>query len=91
MKYFEVIAYTPYCGENLYGYYEAEDEDELFESGKVDDLIADCVADWFDGSEYETYGFDSEEEFEEYYYSDSGATILEISKEDYEVAKRRGW
>lgn len=83
MKYFEVMAYTPYCGEHLYGYYAAESEADLIESGRTDDLIADCIAEWFDADEYETYGFDSPEEYEEYYHSDSGCEIHEITKEEY--------
>ena len=85
MKYFEVTAYTPYCGEELTGFFEAESEDELYESGKVDSLISDCVAEWFDADEYDTYNFDSVEDYEEYYYSDSGVHIREITKEEYDA------
>ena len=49
MKYFEVTASTPYCGEELTGFYMAESKTALYESGKVDDLIADCVAEWLVG------------------------------------------
>ncbi len=91
MKYFEVTATTPYCGEELTGFYAAESEFALRESGKLDRLIEDCVAEWFDADEYDTYGFDSPEDYEEYYYSDSGVEIREITKEEYDEAIAKGW
>lgn len=91
MKYFEVTATTPYCGEELTGYYMAESEEELVASGKVDDLIADCVSEFMDRSDYEEYGFDSEEEWEEYYFEGAGYEAREISFEEYKAAKERGW
>ena len=91
MKYFHLCSYTPYCGESLDAYVAAESKEKLCEDGIVDDLIADTVADFFDGDEYEIYGFDSPEEFEEYYYSDSGCEIREITKEEYDEYKGRGW
>ena len=81
MKYFEATASTPYCGEELTGFYMAESEDALRESGKLDELIDDCVAEWFDSDEYDTYGFDCPEDYEEYYYADSSVVIREITKE----------
>lgn len=91
MKYFEVTASTPYCGEELTGFYMAESKTALYESGKIDDLIADCVAEWFDSDDYETYGFDCAEDYEEYYYSDSTVEIREITKEEYDEAVAKGW
>ena len=91
MKYFEATACTPYCGEELTGFYMAESEDSLRESGKLDELIEDCVAEWFDSDEYDTYGFDSPEDYEEYYFADSGVTVREISKEEYDEAIAKGW
>lgn len=91
MKYFEVTATTPYCGEELTGFYAAESEFALRESGKLDRLIEDCVAEWFDADKYDTYGFDSPEDYEEYYYADSGVEIREISKEEYDEAIAKGW
>lgn len=91
MKYFEVTASTPYCGEELTGFYMAESEEKLRESGKLDELIDDCVAEWFDADEYDTYGFDSPEDYEEYYYSDSCVEVREISKEEYDEAIAKGW
>lgn len=91
MKYFEVTATTPYCGEELTGFYAAESEFALRESGKLDRLIEDCVAEWFDADEYDTYGFDSSEDYEEYYYCDSGVEIREITKDEYDEAIAKGW
>ena len=42
MKYFEATACTPYCGEELTGFYMAESEDSLRESGKLDELMNLC-------------------------------------------------
>ena len=91
MKYFELTAYTPYCGEELTEYHMAESEDKLVADGIVDDLIAGCVSSYMDSSDYEDYGFDSEEEFSDYYYEGSGVDIREISEEEYKEAKERGW
>lgn len=91
MKYFEVTATTPYCGEELTGYYQAASEAELYTSGRIDDLIADCIGEFMDPSDYEDYGFESAEDWEEYYMEGSGADIREISQEEYEAAKERGW
>ena len=91
MKYFELTAYTPYCGEELTEYHMSESEDKLVADGIVDDLIADCVSSYMDSSDYEDYGFDSEEEFSDYYYEGSGVDIREISEEEYKEAKERGW
>ena len=43
MKYFQMTAYTPYCGEELTSYEMAESEEELYTSGKADALIDDCI------------------------------------------------
>ena len=84
MKYFYVKIESPYVGEELDEYCTAETQDELYESGKIDELIRDNTMLWCDGGEYEMYGFDSYEDFEEYYISDSMVTIKEITKEEYE-------
>lgn len=89
MKYFEATAYTPYCGEELTGFFQDESEEALRESGKLDDLINDCIAEWFDSDEAETYGFNSIEEYEEYYRSDSDVTVREISFEEYMRRNKR--
>lgn len=91
MKYFEATAVTPYYGEELTGFYTAESEEKLLESGELDLLIEDCVAEWFNVDEYDTYGFISPEDYEEYYYCDSGVKVREISKEEYDEAIAKGW
>lgn len=91
MKYFEATAVTPYCGEELTGFYMAESEEKLRESGELDRLIEDCVAEWFDGDEFDTYGFACPEDYEEYYYADSGVEVREITKEEYDEAIAKGW
>lgn len=90
MKYFEAIAVTPYCGEEFTGFYMAESEEKLRESGELDRLIEDCVTEWFDADGYDTYGFVSPEDYEEYYYCNSGAKVREISKEEYDEAIAKG-
>ena len=89
MKYFEVTAYTPYCGEELTEYVEAADEEELYTSGKIDLLIDTCVSDHMDPSDWEIYDFESEEEFIEYYYAGSDVDIREISEEEYTMERGR--
>lgn len=91
MKYFELTAYTPYCGEELTEYMMAESEDQMTKDGILDDLISDCVSSYMDPSDYEDYGFESEEEWTEYYYEGSGVNIREITEEEYKEAKERGW
>lgn len=91
MKYFELTAYTPYCGEELTEYRIAESEDQMVKDGILDDLISDCVSSYMDSSDYEEYGFESEEEWTEYYYEGSGVDVREITEEEYKKAKERGW
>lgn len=91
MKYFEVTAYTPYCGEELTEYMQAQSEEELYTSGKIDDLIADCIDSFMDSSDYEDYGFESAEDWEEYYYEGAGANIQEITEEYYKQYVEKGW
>ena len=91
MKYFQMTAYTPYCGEELTSYEMAESEEELYTSGKVDALIDDCISSYMDSSDYEDYGFESEEEWDEYYREGSGVEIIEITKQSYEDYKESGY
>ena len=91
MKYFELTAYTPYCGEELTEYKIAESEEQMAKDGILDDLISDCVSSYMDPSDYEEYGFETEEEWTEYYYEGSGVDVREITEEEYKEAKERGW
>ena len=90
MKYFQMTAYTPYCGEELTSYEMAENEEELYTSGKADALIDDCINSYMDSSDYEDYGFESEEEWDEYYREGSSVEIIEITKQSYEDYKDSG-
>lgn len=89
MKYFRITAYTPYCGEELVAVAKAADEHELRSSGFPDEVVCDCAAEWFNGEDYETYGYESEEEYEEMFYQECGCEIEEITKEEYEEEKER--
>lgn len=91
MKYFELTAYTPYCDEELTEYMMAESEEQMAKDGILDDLISDCVSSYMDPSDYEEYGFESEEEWTEYYYEEAGVNVREITEEEYKEAKERGW
>lgn len=91
MKYFKATARTPYCGEELTDFFIAKSEEQLFESAELDYLIEDCVAKWFDGDEYDTYGFESPADYEEYYFSGSSVEVHEITKEEFDEAVAKGW
>ena len=91
MKYFQMTAYTPFCGEELTSYEMAENEEELYTSGKADALIDDCISSYMEPSDYEDYGFESEEEWDEYYREGSGVEIIEITKQSYEDYKESGY
>lgn len=90
MKYFKATARTLHRGEELTDFYVAESEKRLFESDELYYLIEDCVAKWFDGNKYKTYGFESPADYEEYYYSGSGVEVCEITKEEYDEAIVKG-
>lgn len=83
MKYFHLRAYTPYCGEELIAVAKGESEHEVIASGLPDDLVADCASEWFDPADYETFGYEDEEEYEEMYYQECGCEITEISEAEY--------
>ena len=83
MKYFRLRAYTPYCGEELTAVAKGESEHEVIASGLPDDLMADCASEWFDPADYETFGYEDEEEYEEMYYQECGCEITEISEAEY--------
>ena len=81
--YWEVTAYTPYCGEELTEYCVTETAEKPLAFG--DALIADCAAEWgpdFE-NEYENFGYDSAEDYEESYYADCYCEYRLISEEDY--------
>ena len=80
--YWEVTAMTPHCGEELVEYCITATEERPYRFG--DALMEDCVAEWFDSDEYEMYGYESAEEYEESYYEGCYCEYRRITKEDYE-------
>lgn len=89
MKYFRLTAYTPYCGEELTAVTMATSEEEVRLSGLCDRLIEDCAAAWFCGDDYEEYGYESEEEYQEDYFGECGCHVEEITKEEYKEEKEK--
>ena len=88
LRYWEVKAYTPYCGEEMTEYCISTDGDKP--TAFADALMEDCAAEWGPDFEtcYEDYGYDSPEEYEEAYYADCGVEYRELTKEDYEFYTR---
>ena len=89
MKYYRVTAYTMYCGEETTDYIATNGEEELREF--VNELQEENAIEWEPGwSHYEEEGFDSEEDWQEEYFSSAGARVEEISEEEYkkEIAPR---
>lgn len=89
MKYFRLTAYTPYCGEELTAVTMAPSEEDVRLEGLCDRLMEDCAAEWFDPEDYETYGYEDEQEYEEAFYQECGCNIEEITKEEYEEEKEK--
>ena len=84
IRYWEVTAYTPYCGEELTEYCITTDGG--MPTAFMDALIEDCAAEWgpdFE-NEYEDFGYDSADDYAESYYADCGANCRELSKEEFE-------
>lgn len=91
MKYYRVTAYTPYCGEEMEDFIATEDQDEL--TSFADALCSDCAAEWAPDFEdwYEDQGYDSAEEYEEYYYSQCCVNIEEITEDEYKEEMKPKW
>ena len=85
MKYFRLVAYTPYAGEELYdyGYGETIENEHLRE--KADLLMEECAAEWRDEHSqfWQEDGYDSQEDWEEDYYSGCGVRFQEIDYATY--------
>lgn len=90
MKYYRVTAHTMYCGEELTDYITTESEEELQQFKQ--DLIEECAAErepcWEDCAEE---GYDSEEDWQDAYYSDCGATVEEITEAEYKEETKAHW
>lgn len=90
MKYYRVTAHTMYCGEELTDYIATESEEELQQFKQ--DLIEECAAEWEPcWVDYAEEGYDSEEDWQDAYYSDCGATVEEISEEEFKQETKAHW
>ena len=90
MKYYRVTAHTMYCGEHLTDYIATESEEELQQFKQ--DLIEECAAEWEPcWVDYAEEGYDSEEDWQDAYYSDCGATVEEISEEEFKQETKAHW
>lgn len=85
MKYYRIVAYTPYAGEELYdyGYGETVEDEKLQE--KADLLMEECINMWVDQHSDGWYeeGYTSKEEWEEDYLSGCGVRMEEIDYATY--------
>ena len=82
--YWEVTAQTGYCGEELSEYCITTTDEPPRAFG--DDLMAEVAAQWAPDFEtdYEDYGYESPEDYEESFYADCDVTYRSITKEEYE-------
>ncbi len=90
MKYYRVTAYTMYCGEEMTDYIATEDSEELreFTQSLCEDNAAEWEPCWVD---YAENGYESEEEWQEDYYSSASATVVEITEEEYKEETKSVW
>lgn len=90
MKYYRVTAYTMYCGEEMTDYIATEDLEELqeFTQNLCEDNAAEWKPNWAD---YAENGYESEEEWQEDYYSSASATVVEITEEEYKEETKPKW
>ena len=90
MKYYRVTAYTMYCGEVMTDYIATEDPEELQEFAQS--LCEDNAAEWEPGwADYAENGYESEEEWQEDYYSSASVTVVEITEEEYKEETKSVW
>lgn len=85
MKYYEVICFTPYCGEQEYFYLEIPDHEDLKDDkwcAEVGNLIAENAYEWYDEAAEDDY-----EDFDNYLASCSAITN-EITKMEYDICSR---
>lgn len=90
MKYYRVTAYTPYCGEETTDFIATDDEQKLQEFAQA--LCEDNAAEWEPAwCEHYDEGYETEEEFQEYYYSGCGTRIEEITEAEYKEETKPRW
>ena len=78
-KYYRIISYTPYCGEEKYDYIATNDEKELYHFAQ--ECCEENACEWYDEEYYED---------EEEYFGECGYRIEEI---DYKTWSEevKGW
>lgn len=90
MKYYCVTAYTMYVGEEMTDYIATEDEEKLREF--ANELQEENAMEWEPSwGDYEEEGFESEEDWQEEYFSSTGARIEEITEEEYNEGTAPKW
>lgn len=90
MKYYRVTAHTMYCGEELTDYIATENEEELIAFQQS--LIEECAAEWEPcWVDYAEEGYESEENWQEAYFSNCGAIIEEITEAEYKEETKPVW
>lgn len=90
MKYYRVTAHTMYCGEELTDYIATESEGELI--AFKESLMEECAIEWEPcWADYAEEGYESEEDWQDAYYSDCGAAVEEITEAEYEKETKPVW
>ena len=89
VKYFKIIARTPFACEELIDYAE-------FENNALGALLLEELCDirclenadnWYNCHNYDLEGFETEEEYYQWYYSECDALLEEITYEEYMYEK----
>ena len=81
MKYYEVICFTPYCGEQEFFYLEIPDHEDIEDDkwcAEVDNLVMENAYEWYDDDAEDDYG-----NFTEYLFCCYGE-VREITKIEYD-------
>ena len=85
MRYIRAVATTYFVGQEQ-DYYEAfpDETDDLEIDRWACDKAQENADDWYGPMDYEREGYESEEEWEEIFYSNAGYDWEEITKKEYE-------
>ena len=85
MRYIKAVATTYFVGQDQ-DYYKAfpDETDDLEIDRWACDKAQENADDWYGSMDYEREGYESEEEWEEVFYSSAGYDWEEITKEEYE-------
>lgn len=84
-RYIRATASTYFVGQEQDYYKEfADDTDDLEIDKWANEKAQENADDWYGSMDYEREGYESEEEWEEVFYSSSGYDWEEITKEEYE-------